>query len=216
MPKAEQPARPEGTAAELVAEALRLFGAKGFAATSTREIAAAAGTNVASIAYHFGGKHGLRKACGQELMRRMTATIGPALPEAGLSPEAAVRTMETMIRVLAKFLLTQREAEDLVPFMLRELSENGPVLQDIYDSMIAPLHDRICGIWAAATGQPAEAEATRLKVFSLIGPLLYFRIGRPIIARRMGWAATGTEEAQQIAEILVGNLHAIIEQERRS
>jgi hypothetical protein len=52
-------------------------------------------------------------------------------------------------------------------------------------------------------------------VFSLIGPLLYFRIGRPIVARRMGWHHIGSEEARKIADLLIDNLHAIIEQERR-
>ena len=38
---------------------MRGFGEKGFAATSIREIAALAGSNIASISYHFGGKEGL-------------------------------------------------------------------------------------------------------------------------------------------------------------
>lgn len=210
------PATPEGTAAHLLAAALKLFGAKGFAATSTREIAAAAGTNVASIAYHFGGKDGLRRACGQEVMRRMGAVVGPDLPVADLSPEGAVAMMQRMIRTMAEFLLTRREAEDLIPFMLREVTENGPVLQDLYDSMIAPTHARFCRLWSVATGQPPDTDITRLRVFSLVGPLLYFRIGRPIVARRMGWRSTGPEEARQIAEVLIGNLHAIIAQERRA
>ena len=53
------------TRAALIAAGLRLFGEKGFDATSTRDIAAAANTNIASIAYHFGGKEGLRLACAQ-------------------------------------------------------------------------------------------------------------------------------------------------------
>ena len=55
--------RPKGadaTRTAIVEAAMRGFAEKGFAATGTREIAALAGTNVASIAYHFGGKDGLR------------------------------------------------------------------------------------------------------------------------------------------------------------
>jgi AcrR family transcriptional regulator len=207
---------PEGTAAQLIAAAMRLFGAKGFAATSTREIAAAAGTNVASIAYHFGGKDGLRRACGQEVMRRMAAVIGPDLPEAALSPERAAARMQMMLRAMAEFLLTRPEAEDMIPFMLREVTENGPVLQALHDSMIAPTHDRFCRLWSVATGQPPDSAHTRLRVFSLVGALLYFRVGRPIVARRMGWPSLGPEQARQIAEVLVGNLQAIIAQERRT
>lgn len=207
---------PQGTAADLIAAALRLFGQKGFAATSTREIAAAAHTNVASIAYHFGGKDGLRRACGQEIIRRVSSVLGPATPEVNLPPDMAIKAIEGAIRTMAAFMLTRPEAEDIVPFMLRELAENGPVLEDVYSTMFAPVHGRLCRLWSAITGQPAESEKTRLLVFTLIGQLLYFRIGRPIVERRMGWPKTGADEAQKVADILIGNLHAIIEKERRA
>jgi len=213
MPDSVDTEKPQGTAAELIAAALRLFGQKGFAATSTREIAAAANTNVASIAYHFGGKDGLRRACGQEVIRRVGAVLGPAGAEP--PPALAVAAIEGVIRAMAGFLLARREADDIVPFMLRELAENGPVLDEVYTTMFAPLHGRLCRLWSALTGAPAESERTRLLVFSLIGQLLYFRIGRPIVERRMGWKDTGAEEAGQVADILISNLHAIIERECR-
>ncbi|TIX80566.1 MAG: TetR family transcriptional regulator, partial [Mesorhizobium sp.] len=50
------------TRAALVRAALKLFGRQGFDGTSTREIAAEAKANIGSIAYHFGGKEGLRAA----------------------------------------------------------------------------------------------------------------------------------------------------------
>ena len=42
--------------------ALQLFSEKGFAKTSTREIAQAADANIAAIAYYFGDKAGLYRA----------------------------------------------------------------------------------------------------------------------------------------------------------
>ncbi|MGL4279269.1 MAG: CerR family C-terminal domain-containing protein [Albidovulum sp.] len=215
MPDSVQTEKPQGTAADLIAVALRLFGQKGFAATSTREIAAAANTNVASIAYHFGGKDGLRRACGQEIIRRVGSVLGTALPEMDLPPDMATKAIEGAIRTMAGFMLTRPEAEDIVPFMLRELAENGRVLDDVYTTMFAPVHGRLCRLWSLVTGQPAESEKTRLLVFTLIGQLLYFRIGRPIVERRMGWQKTGAEEAQKVADTIIGNLHAIIERERR-
>lgn len=206
---------PQGTAADLIAVALHLFGRNGFAATSTREIAAAANTNVASIAYHFGGKNGLRRACGQEIIRRVSAVLRPTAPEADLPPAMAIAVVESVIRSMADFVLARRETEDIVPFMLRELAENGPVLDDVYSTMFAPVHGRLCHLWSVITGEPAESERTRLVVFSLIGQLLYFRIGRPIVERRMGWQKTGVDEARRVADILIGNLHAIIEREQR-
>ena len=44
---------------QLLHAGLKLFAEKGFAKTSTREIALAAHANVASISYYFGDKEGL-------------------------------------------------------------------------------------------------------------------------------------------------------------
>ena len=60
-------AAPDDTRTRLIAVALRQFGSQGFAAASIRSIAAGAGTNVASIAYHFGSKAGLYRACAERV-----------------------------------------------------------------------------------------------------------------------------------------------------
>jgi AcrR family transcriptional regulator len=52
----------------LLHAALALFAAKGFAKTSTREIAQAAGANIAAISYYFGDKAGLYAATFTEPM----------------------------------------------------------------------------------------------------------------------------------------------------
>lgn len=219
MTEPDAPAKPEGTAADLIAAGLKLFGQKGFAATSTREIAAEAGANIASIAYHFGSKDGLRLACGQEVRRRLGASLAIALgapadaPQP--SPDEAMMQIEAAIRAMTAFLLAERAAEDVVPFMLREVAENGANLDLLYDGMIVPAHGRFCALWAAATGNAPDSERTRLIVFSAIGQILYFRIGRPIVERRLGWVEWGAERARQIADVIVSNVRAMIERERR-
>lgn len=212
MPDTPKP--PDGTAAQLIAAGLKLFGRKGFAATSTREIAAEAGTNVASIAYHFGGKDGLRRACGAEVARRVGSVLGDTAPTPPQSADAAARQMEAILRAMVAFIAGSRDSDDLTAFMLREVGENGPVLDAVYGTMIEPMHRRFCALWAAATGREAESETTRLLVFSLIGQVLYFRVGRPIVTRRMGWGTLGPAEAARVADILAANLHSILARER--
>lgn len=208
------PKAPEGTAADLIAAGLRLFGRKGFAATSIREIAAEAGANVAAVAYHFGNKEGLRRACGSEVARRIGGALAVVPDRPPASPAAAEAQMEAILREMARFVLTAPEAEPILPFMLREVAEEGPVLDTVYGALMEPAHRRFSALWAAATGQEAEAERTRLMVFALVGQILYFRIGRPVITRRMGWAALGPAEAAAIADLLAGNLRGLIERER--
>jgi AcrR family transcriptional regulator len=64
VPAAQRAARSDGedTRARLLQAALRLFSERGYAQTSVRAIAEAAGTNVAAIAYHFGDKARLYSA----------------------------------------------------------------------------------------------------------------------------------------------------------
>jgi len=52
----------------LLATALRLFAENGFANTSTRQVATAAGVNIAAISYYFGDKAGLYRAAYTEPM----------------------------------------------------------------------------------------------------------------------------------------------------
>ena len=51
--------------------AISEFGAKGLEGASTRGIAAAAGTAMSSITYHYGGKEGLYLAAADRIAERM-------------------------------------------------------------------------------------------------------------------------------------------------
>lgn len=63
----------------LLHAALALFASQGFAKTSTREIAQAAGTNIASISYYFGDKAGLYAATFNEPMGGNAADLAALL-----------------------------------------------------------------------------------------------------------------------------------------
>lgn len=81
-----------GTAEAILDAAERLFAAQGFAATTTKQLGAAAGVNPALIYYYFGSKEELYRS----LLRRLFSTIaarGTAGLEQSPSPEAAVRAI---------------------------------------------------------------------------------------------------------------------------
>ncbi len=199
---------PEGARKALIDAGLRLFGAKGFAATSTREITQAAGVNIALIAYHFGGKEGLRLACGAEVARRMRGASG--LPIAATTPDEALACLQGLIRAMVHFLCTSDEAAPVVAFMLQEVMQGGPVLDAVYDAFIGPKHAEISNLWALASGQPPGAETVRLQVFALVGQIAYFRFAQKVVTRKMGWPAIGPAEAARIADLLSANLRALI------
>ncbi|WP_274626353.1 CerR family C-terminal domain-containing protein [Arvimicrobium flavum] len=198
----------------LIHAALQLFGSRGFEGTSTREIAAAAKANIGSIAYHFGSKEGLRQACAEHIAQTMTTLSAHVLAAAPdpfeLSPQAARKLLKDILGTMTTFLVSRPESGEFVQFILRELAHPTAALDTIYNRMFAPMHMRICQVWAAITGEDAEAPATRIAVFTLIGQIVYFRIGREAVLRRMEWTDIGADEARQIVEAVTANLDAIL------
>ncbi|MER9108581.1 CerR family C-terminal domain-containing protein [Mesorhizobium sp. M0848] len=204
----------EMTRAALVQAALKLFGRQGFDGTSTREIAAEAQANIGSIAYHFGGKEGLRTAAADFIVETIQTVAGPALGNAQatapVGPEAAQAQLFAALERMVGFVVASPQAGEIVQFILRELSHPTAALDRIYDGVFEPSHRRLCQLWEQATDEPAESEATRLTVFTLIGQVIYFRIGREAVMRRMGWPDIGAAEAAKVVAVTSGNLKAIL------
>lgn len=211
--KTDTTSRPssEKTRAALIEAGLRLFGEKGFSAASTREIAAAAGANIGSIAYHFGGKEALRDACAAHIVETMTSVAVPVLNAPAPADAAAARMqLRLVVERMAGFMLAGSEAAGFVRFILHELQYPTRALDIIYAGVFEPVHRRLCGIWAVATGEDPDSEAVKIAVFAMIGQLVYFRIGREAVIRRLGWDGIGAQEAQTIAAVALENLMAAI------
>jgi AcrR family transcriptional regulator len=75
----------------LLHTALRLFAQKGFAKTSTREIAREAEVNISAISYYFGDKEGLYAATFNEPMGGDSSDLVAACNVPGQSLEATLR-----------------------------------------------------------------------------------------------------------------------------
>lgn len=201
------------TRAALIHAGLKLFGRQGFGATSTRDIAALAKANIGSIAYHFGGKEGLHAACADFIVETIQTIAGPALAEAAHSikdAESAQARLSLAVERMVSFLVASPEAGDIAQFIMRELSQPSAALDRIYSGVFEPTHRQLCQIWQQASGEDAESEATKLTVFTLIGQVVYFRIAREAVMRRLDWTGIGPAEATAIAEIVKRNLGAIL------
>jgi AcrR family transcriptional regulator len=221
MSKPEPNASPraEATRAALIRAALDLFGAKGFEATSTREIAASARANVAAIAYHFGGKEGLRTACADFV----AATIGKVFADAEgaaneiekLTPSEARDALARIVEGLIDAIVVKGDARPIVRFVLREMFEPSAAFERVYLA-IGPMHARACAMWSRATGAGPESEMTLLTIFSLVGQVIYFRLARPAVLRRMEWSEIGAKESSAIKRLIVRNLDAALDLARKT
>jgi len=208
--RAAQQSPAELTRTALIHAGLKLFGRQGFDGTSTRQIAAAANANIGSIAYHFGGKEGLHAACADFIVETIRSIARPVLADMPADPAAAAAGLAEAVERMVSFFVASPEAGEIAQFVMRELAQPSAALDRIYLGVFAPLHERLCRAWAAATGEDPESERTRLIVFTLIGQVVYFRIGRQAVLRRMGWSEIGPRQAKAIASVAMANLDAML------
>jgi len=203
------------TAGNLIDAGLHLFAHKGYEATSTRELAAHAQTNVASIAYHFGGKAGLRIACAQQVAVTVGTVFTPPDPsDPAMSATTAQAQIETLVQGFVQLVVGTPGAQDMVAFVVRELADPGEVAALIYTQLLEPRHIAVCHLMASATGRAANNEDLKLAVFAIIGQIVYFRIARPFVQQRMGWDDLADAEVQKITQTVIVSLRDTIKRLR--
>lgn len=112
----------------------------------------------------------------------------------GLPIEGTVR-LEGLVRAVTQFLCTSPEGASAVGFMLQELIRGGAMLDAVYSHFIGPKYANIAALWSAASELSAESEEAKLSVFALVGQILYFRVGRQVVARKIGRAEIGPDQA---------------------
>tara|TARA_B100000530_G_scaffold147823_1_gene92691 strand:+ start:781 stop:1353 length:573 start_codon:yes stop_codon:yes gene_type:complete len=113
------------TRTHILQTAPAIFASHGFAGASTRQLAAAAEVNIATIAYHFGGKQGLYEAVLDAVYERILATPIPNLTSA--SPAERVRTLVALVYAKA------REERDGIRVLLRHVMSHGSLPRTVQD-----------------------------------------------------------------------------------
>jgi AcrR family transcriptional regulator len=153
---------------ELLDAAARLFRQQGFDATSTRDIASAAGMRSGSPFYHFENKQALLAAVMQEGMRSALQRQTAAL--AALSVRAAPRVRLAAL-VRSHFEVLLGPDSDFIPVMLYEWRRLDPAqigevtaLKDAYEAAWVPVLNSLHAVGQLA-GDPALA---RLMIFGAL------------------------------------------------
>ncbi len=204
----------DGTRAALIRAGIELFGRRGFDGASTREIARTAGVNIAGIAYHFGGKAGLHRACGETIAAIVSASVGPLTlsPEviATLDAEAAADLFVAAVVGIGRFMLGRPEAETVARFMVREQMDPSDTFAVLYERLIRPRHEAMCRLFARATGEDAAREDVIVAVSAMFGQIMFFRVGRATALARLGWAAIDDDRLEVILGVVTASIRATL------
>jgi AcrR family transcriptional regulator len=179
------------TRKQILDASLKLFSEKGFARTSVRDIAQAAGITDAAIYYHFDSKRDLFEAlieergftAALETLERAEITIGPR--EA--LPALAVGALEFIYanRDLMKVLMVEAMAEDPVAAeeyrmlrerwqraevrILRQYAERGQVRTEAIDNLASQLIVTVLGAFGDYLMMPTAVAAPDQPPRELVG-----------------------------------------------
>ena len=211
--------RGDATRLALIHAALDLFGAKGFEAASTRAVAAAAGANLASIAYHFGGKQGLRLACADHVVETIRGALGPALAAAArwaadAGGARAICSRASSRRSSASWSCGRRRRRSPASSCARCSSRLKR------SSASTPRRSRRCTNAFAPFGRrrPARRPTRRRRGSQLWRCSARFSTSasrRRVAMRRLGWSDIGPREGEAIRSMLIAHLHAALAAARK-
>ncbi len=152
-----------------------IFAEKGFAATTVREICAAAGVNLASVNYHFGGKETLYLETVQLAHRRKSAQV-PA-PAWGLDtrPEEKLRTL---VHTLLSRILVAGDVDWPVHLLIREMLQPTHACQSVVEEYIRPQFERMMQVIDELRPANVSRDDRERLAFSIVGQCLYYRVAR--------------------------------------
>ncbi len=155
----------------LLDAALTLFAEKGYAKTSTREIALAAQVNIASISYYFGDKAGLYKAVFTD------PRSNPSVPPEQI--DDATRPLEWALGNLMRSFVEPLKQGDLIQQCMklhfREMLEPTGVWQEEVDCNIKPAHQALASALCRHLGvaQPDDEIHRLAMAISGLGVMLH-------------------------------------------
>jgi AcrR family transcriptional regulator len=201
------------TRARLIEAALDVFGRLGLDGATTREIARRAGVNLAAIVYHFGGKEALHLAVAEHIVGRIATLLQPVFAEladadSATSPAAAREALTHILDRYVDVLLGSADAERWSRFIVREQMQPTRAFETI-ERFMGGAHALATRLVATALGRP-EDEEVRLRVFTMIGQILVFRVAQALVLGRMGWKAIGAAERAKIKQVVGENIAAMV------
>ena len=200
----------EASRARLLGSGLRLFAQQGFAKTSTRELADAAGVNVAAIRYYFGDKAGLYRAVFLEPM-------GSTQEDIARYDGAELSLAQALAGLYAGFLEPLRrgdEARLCMKLHLREMLEPSGLWQEQIDRGIKPMHDALLAVLCRYFGVAAADEELHRLAVCIAGLGVHMHVGHDVIEQLAPELNAGVDALDRWAERLTMYAQAMIEAER--
>ncbi|HWK82145.1 MAG TPA: CerR family C-terminal domain-containing protein [Caldimonas sp.] len=155
---------------------LRLFADQGYAKTSIRQIALAAGANIAAVSYYFGNKAGLYRAVfwgTPASSDRGTAAADPA--------DRPVQTLDDMYRRILEPLRSGALARYWIRLHRREMLEPTGLWQEKVDRGMQPMHAALVALLCDRLGLERPDDEVRALAVLVIAPAVHLLVNCEVI-----------------------------------
>jgi AcrR family transcriptional regulator len=203
------PTKGEQARHRLLLSALEKIGQKGYDGASVREIAEAAGQNVAAIAYYFGNKERLYGEVIEGIITYLNRRFGGLMQEAkqlfegdGMTAAQGTELLKRMLRTLLTEHLENNEIGKLRNVMIREQASPTAAFARLYSGGMEPLHEFFSRTLSAASGEDPESHQAIIRAHALLGQVLGFTVARSTILHRLGIPRLEKEHSDLIARVI--------------
>jgi len=211
------PSRSEQAKVRLLGAAVRIFGEKGPDGATVREIAKAAGQNVAAIAYYFGSKKKLYHAVIEGLVRELQYRLGDIIPQIEQLRRQEVPSSAEALRLLKLFLgaiylrvLSRKEAVHIARLIVREQLGPTAAFEILYGQGFRHLHEALCFLVGVVLDRDPRDRETILRTHMVMGQVYFFGMSREAILRRLGWTTLEGKNAKRVVQILEENIETLL------
>ncbi len=179
--------------AKILAAAEQLFSERGFAGTSTRDIAASAGVTSAMLHYYFGNKDGLYRA----ILETAVETVRAFIAEAAKSQAAASERLTRFIEVESHYILSHA---NLVRILMREMLSGGQEMVSVFQQHPVTNYSMLRQVIADGVKRkelrPIDVD---LAPISLMGMMAIFHLFQPLVLAIIGKSEYDEKFIQQMA-----------------
>ena len=192
---------------------LRLFAEHGFAKTSIRQIAQAAGANVAAISYYFGNKAGLYRAIF--FGAPSSGTRGSAVPPAdSAQPDRPVVSLAGIFQHILEPLRSGALARYWIKLHRREMLEPTGLWQEKVDRGMQPMHATLVGLICERLGLDEPDDEVSALAVMLIAPAVHLLVNCEVVDALAPQLLAGDAAIDAWGERLLRGANAMIDAER--
>ncbi|GAB7539374.1 CerR family C-terminal domain-containing protein [Burkholderia sp. 3C] len=212
-------ARGDETRGRIIEAAIELFGERGFAGASTRDIAARAGVNAPALQYYFENKEGVLRACVEAIGDHASESFGPAVEHARamLAQDADLDTLIDafvgVMQVIASKMFDTPKTVHQRMFFAREQAGSEPAFASemLMERVRRPVNAICAELVGRISGTDPKQPLTQLRAFSLLGQLTVFHMAPRSALALLGWDAFTGENGELLKSTVYSQTRQLLQ-----